>query len=326
MKLKRGLFISFISIILLTELNALDKGFRLSIEPVYTLRNGTLFEYVYEKDSSGTVYKMSELDWPVENISYLGARLDGGWKIIELNTEFTAAIPNKSSKMTDYDWLNQRNHDMCTNKSLTDNRVKSGFDFEVNAGVRFNPVSTLYLFPSIGYSYSDIKFYSANGELWYGTPEWTKLSYYVSHEDSRAHNEKIDEKSAISYDREIYNFQMSLDISYVFFDKLTVGTFVTTMPYTYVKSVDHHYSSDTYFLDIIKSNFKQWDFGASVEYNIWKGLIATTRFDYNILLFEKGINYENKGSSRFFKNSKTTVISGCEGNWWNLQFGLKWAF
>jgi len=335
----------FCALILISSaLFALPEDFRLSVEQTYTLQNGTLVEYVFSNDYKNQEYKESELDWPVKNLSYFGAKVQGGWKHLEVYTDFATAIPGKSGSMDDFDWLNEYNHDMCTNRSTTDNEVQKSYNFNFKTGARFNPISTLQIVPLVGFSYSTINFYSANGSLWYGDKDHHYLkekdtgkiigcyrknpdfSKDLPYDDDNVAEIPCGEDLAISYDREMYSFSAGINVTYTLFEDLTFGIYAYTMPFTYVRTIDHHFYSDSYYLDIMENWFQQWNFGTSVEYRIWKGLSVTTTFDYNLLTLGKGINYTTTQKPKFFKSDKTSAGSGCEGQWWNLQAGVKWSF
>ena len=51
-----------------------------SISPLYQLQNGCLNEYVYDTDSSDELYKLSELNWQLKNLSYAGFQSSFGYK------------------------------------------------------------------------------------------------------------------------------------------------------------------------------------------------------------------------------------------------------
>jgi len=332
----------FISIIFGSILFALPNNFRLSVEPVYNLQNGTIVEYVFVNDAkSNNTVKLSELDWSVSNISYLGSRVNFGWKLLEVDTDFAVGIPEKSGSLIDLDWQDfsvsgnkyyYNDSSMCTNWSRTDNKLTQAFDFNIHAGARFNPVSSLYITPTLGYSYSYKNFYTANGTYKYGTKKNTGFAFNLPYDDPRVVEQVLDERSAISYERECHNVTLQVDAHYLLADRVTFGLLVAASPFTYVSSIDHHFSRDgsnppepSYFLDIMQGAFKQWKFGTYIECKIWKGLSLSTSFDYELLLLIQGENYENT-ERKFYRNSKTSIISGTENNLWNFKFSAKWDF
>lgn len=88
-KLILSLLILFSSVSIFSQIY----DFNLSIEPVYSLKNGRLYEYVKAFDQNSQSYvKMSELDWNLTNLSYLGGRASLDWKYLSIIAELLPAF------------------------------------------------------------------------------------------------------------------------------------------------------------------------------------------------------------------------------------------
>lgn len=344
--MKRFLSFAVITFSICSTLFGLSEDKHFSLMPEFSLQNGRLIEYVFMEDgNTQSETKMSELDWPLANIAYLGGKFEFGWKNFELNGDIKFAVSHASGKMHDYDWLDYvydyedglykyNDSTMCTNCSITENELLNSYIFNIKAGARFNPISTLQIIPMAGIIYNNTNFYSANGSMWYGLKDYTGLPYNIPYTDERVKEKSTNDAKyienniliAISYDKEWFSFTLGMNAFYTLFNNLTLGVNFYTAPYTYIRSIDHHFSSDTYYLDIMSDFFKYWNYGISVEYRIWKGLSAYTAFDYHLQNLIKGETYSALKEPKFYKKNKSDSSSGSEASWWNLDLGLKWNF
>ncbi len=331
-KLILSLFILLSSVSIFSQIY----DFNLSIEPVYCLKNGRLFEYVKAFDQNSQSYvKMSELDWNLTNLSYLGGRASLDWKYLSIIAEVTACLSKDSGTMEDYDWQNYtrtgtspnyyyyyNDTSMCTDKSISQNTINSGTVMNLKIKAKINPIAELMLNPYIAADYEVIKFSGRNGKGWYGN------SIPCSYDSPNAvYYESL---YGIDYNRYTFNAILGLEAGYTFFNRLMLSAYASTSPFTSVQSLDFHHNSSsgttgTFFQDQIKGFFNEWRFGTSVSFNIWESLWFDAEFNYVLQTEMKGITYTD--TSKSMKNkSLASSKSACAANCWDLTFGLKWIF
>ena len=107
-----------------------ELGFHFSVEPLYFFEMGTLNEFVFAKDSLEQKYKLSELNWNVNNHE-IGMKAELGWKWIGLDTSFSFGIPGDSGYMYDSDWMHSTNHSMKTNLSKSEEYMNDAKTFSI---------------------------------------------------------------------------------------------------------------------------------------------------------------------------------------------------
>ena len=108
-----------------------SEGFYLS--PNISLKNGTAKEYVFEAD-----FKLSQLDWQVENEVNLGLDVDFEFKKFFLGLGFSTGLYNFGGMMEDYDWLDENAEDDFTRYSCHDLVVIKDNNFSFDFGFLFH--------------------------------------------------------------------------------------------------------------------------------------------------------------------------------------------
>lgn len=333
--MKRGI-IACIFLLFVSAAFSLPNNFFVSVEPVYSLQNGTLFEYVLAKDSaSNSIVKRSELDWELSNLSFLGIKLNGGWKRFSLNLKFTGAIPENSGNMTDYDWLDSsfindsfyyNNPNLLTTKSINESYLKTDYFFDIYFDVSFYPLDNLKIAPLIGYNYNYLFFHGSNGYGWYGDTKTPKVSW----NDPSADFFEKGSLYPIDYERETNNIYVGVKLSYSPIEPLSLILLASVSPYTSVKSLDKHYTSydgstGKYFYDIMEGSFCQYNINLEAKYIVWRTLSVNLGFDYNYLNQINGVTYSNS-IKKFSTNNKDKTLSACAGTWWSLSLSTQYTF
>lgn len=108
-----------------------SEGFYLS--PNISLKNGTAKEYVFAGD-----YKVSQLDWQVENQVNFGLDVDFEFKKFFLGLGFSTGLYNFGGMMEDYDWLDETAQDEITRYSCHDLLVSKDNSFSLDFGFLFD--------------------------------------------------------------------------------------------------------------------------------------------------------------------------------------------
>ena len=319
---------------------AFDNGFFIGAEPVYSLQNGILQEYViaYDKGSNQNV-TMSRLDWQLENISYLGGRINTGWKFISLSAEYSKAFSKTSGIMEDYDWLDYientfyyyRNPLLCTTKSISENTLNDANNFEIVLKFDINPFFDLVISPFAGFNYSTYSFSGRNAYGWYGNASALTNWKTYSYDSTEAYFYDAGTLGGIDYKRDTSDFFIGASIGCIFFDRVSFGASVSVSPYFNVQSLDFHHISyeDTttgkYYYDIMTSYFNKYNFGAYAECVIVKGLSVDVNFNYYVQDNTPGVTYFNY-KPKFNKTDKSETTSNSTGRFWVLKGGIKYTF
>ncbi|MCR5187502.1 MAG: omptin family outer membrane protease [Treponema sp.] len=330
----KKIFFSLILLFSTLSLGAHIFDFEVSVEPVYSLQNGTLYEYVYVHDyTSDSTVKLSELDWNLNNLSYVGGRASLDWEYFSLIAEITACLSKNSGTMEDYDWLDYTSSgsyyyyndpSMCTNKSISENYLDSSTFMKIMMQGNIPVIWDFFVKPYIGVEYHTIKFSARNGYGWYGDTQ------HVPYTDANATYYASGTLGSIDYDRNTLSTYFGFSAGYSFFDRLSLSAYASFCPYTYVESLDFHHNlnSETtgnFYNDIMYGFFKEWRFGAYVEYKILDSLFVDTSLDFVFLNELSGITY--KDTSKNMKNKTLAVTtSACAAKYWDLKLGIKWTF
>ena len=319
-------------------LSAFDNGFFIGVEPVYSLQNGTLYEYVIAYDNvSKQNVTMSELDWSISNISYLGGRVKTGWNFISLTAEYSKGFSKASGTMEDYDWLNYNTKmapysyidpSICTTKSISENQMNKADNFEISLKLDINPFFDLLISPFIGFNYSSIDFSGRNGYGWYGQVPFSTDGKACSYDSPEA--KFFDKLFGIDYYRQTYEVFLGFSLGYILFDRVSFGGTIGLSPYVNVQSLDFHHSDEegkngNYYHDVMTGYFNKFRFGAYVECMIIKGLSADVSFDYSLQNFTPGVTYQSK-TGKFKKSDKAITTAACSGKYWFLKAGVKYTF
>lgn len=160
--------IVFIGLFTFLVFSVFAKG--IYIAPKIQLKNGIAKEYLFEGS-----YKMSQLDWQVENVILVGFELDFELKHLYLGCDFSYGLYNFDGKMEDYDWLNMLSadytHYSCHNLSLS-----KDLDFSIDIGLMFPLEETgkNYVNLFAQYNFKNTMFEAKNG--YYRYKEYGKIS------------------------------------------------------------------------------------------------------------------------------------------------------
>lgn len=318
--------------------------FSFSVEPLFGLKNGVVDEYVYWNNSTYDDDKLSELNWDIKNELYGGIKLNGSFKNVFLETSFTAAIPKSSGITKDSDWKNVCISDYSdwqfkTNYSETDNYIDYDIGAKVKAGYEFKLLQDkkvkLSLKPFVGFQYENFQFTTKDGTAWYGNVKneiYTDLGKYelcygCSDTDNRnvfkfSSLSNYDGKS-ISYQRQNLIIWLGSDFKIELPKKITVLAGFKVSPYLYSESIDSHYLTNYYYLDVTPGYFSVFDANLGVEYALTKkqSFVLTAEGFYMKTL--RGNDYENS-KKKWSKDDKSSLVDGgAAQRYINITFAYK---
>lgn len=304
-----------------------------SISPLYQLQNGCLNEYVYDTDSSDELYKLSELNWKLKNLSYAGFQSSFGYKNLFFDLNFLYAIPKKSGNMEDSDWLNSSDLSMKTTYSISENTNNMSAIFKVNFYYNFEIINNLTVSPVISAQYNYYDFSARNAEGWYGNYSSPKVSW----DDKDAVYFSSDELGGIDYTRSTILGSLGAKIDYKFLDYFCASFTLKTSPYTYVQSLDTHFADNkctiigSCYLDRMSGLFKHYEASVDLNYIFMTNFVFGIKGDYNYLIQMQGLSKltgitgtSNSKTAETF--TKATTVPRCSGYWWNLGIYAKIQF
>lgn len=314
--------------------NAIQKKseFSFSVEPFFGMKWGNLDELVYQKDSNGEYYKLSELNWQIKNMALLGANAGIGYKRLKGKLHFSALIPASSGIMKDSDWLDSSDTSMKTNFSKSENEIEQAFEISAQISLEFNPIYPLKIAPVFGIGYKTISFKARNGEGWYGNG--------ISNERANGtigNNVSWDDPNAIYYEPgKLFGLDYKREAKQIFagfaleFEPIPIIRVCQTMlisPYTYTVSYDTHYTnqastSGTDYADEVFFVFSRLKSATAVYY------VLNERFEFGFEIsafyaFEQsGDSFQKSHSSKRYTN--ITNQSGAKGGAgaWEVEASL----
>lgn len=335
---KNRLILFFLSYLISFHFVFADDKNKLSFSPFYSLRNGMLYEYVLVTDyASNFTQKLSELDWPVKNISYAGIQLDTKINFVNIHFSFAHGFEKQSGFMEDYDWLdctalNDKyyfiNPSLCTNKSINENYLKNANTIDLNLQFDINPVADFHILPFAGFSYNYYDFIGSNGYGWYGDKDHTNKEYNVAYYDPEA---KFYSLCGIEYKRNIYDFYIGAELNYIFFNKLSLSTSFAVSPFMQIYSIDFHHSNmagtyGTHYHDLMTGYFKHFLISEKAAFKFNSNCSLYFNFDFSIQNKIYGRTFIS-GSDSYTKNNLTKMtFAGCEGKYWQLSAGAAFTF
>ena len=212
-----------------------SEGFYLS--PNISLKNGTAKEYVFTGD-----YKVSQLDWQVENQVNLGLDVDFVFKKFFFGLGFSTGLYNFGGMMEDYDWLDETAQDDITRYSCHDLVVAKDSSYSLDFGFIFDfskECSGKLIFQLEVF---DTEFYGIDG--WYYYKDW-----------------EPDEKAEGTFDGTVITYNPSLTSFYVGFGAKSYfaeNTFINFEGYLGFASgvcTDVHLETNTLYQDYVSGFF-----------------------------------------------------------------------
>ena len=334
-KLKKILIILFLALFFVGKICAFET-FKFSVAPKYALQNGQLDEFVLYSNGK----QLSELNWENNNISLLGVNATMGWEMILLETNMLWGIPKSSGMMYDSDWQNTSNYGMKTNYSESSNNLDLLGDLQVKLGIDIKTWDFLHIIPYLGLSYYRIKYTATGGTCWYGDAESQAKYKYgnnwqahlkefndVPYTNSLAIESDLDsEGDVISYEREMFNYQLGVKAKYNFFTRFTLSADFALSVFTQVNSLDHHILRNIYFLDKMTGLFSSFDTAAELDVKIWKGLSAGAGFRFNYLTQLQGIDYIKNSTDTKFSKASDGSKAAADGYFYNIEAFVRYSF
>lgn len=332
--MKKYLLLLSYGIFFTATLFSQNKIFSFEIEPLFGIRNGTVSEYVYSKNSqTGSEYHLSLLDWDLKNSLYYGIAGDFGIKDFHASINFKNFIPGESGRLQDSDWLQDTGYhtgrtDIKTNYSVHNNTLLEGLNLEGKIRYNFHPTRSFSLAPTAGVSYENYHFIGANGRKWYGTNNPNVPLYdpynacYYPYNDPEPSHVSTGTFSGAVIELERYDFYVWLGLSADYKtadEKWQFGFDFEFSPYTYIISIDSHLerTPPRYFLDISEVTFSSFKGNAFAQLNFTKIMALKINLNFLVTGELKGIEYVS--SSRHGKFNRNSSSIGSSTRYFDFQ-------
>lgn len=310
------------------------EDFSFSIEPLFGLKNGVVDEFVYKLDCAYDDNKWSELNWDIKNELYGGLKLNGEFRNIFLETSFTAGIPKSSGITKDSDWrniecTNAEDYQYKTNYSEHDNYFDYDIGAKVKAGYSFKLLQDkkvkLALKPFAEFQYENFQFTCKDGTCWYGAYSNGHFARWNDW-DNQADNSGDKSGDVMSYQRQNLIIWLGGDIEVALPKNFTVFTGFKFSPYLYSESIDSHYLTSTYYLDITPGYFGAFDCNLGVEYAFTKRQSITLGAEGFYMRELEGDDYINN-TKKWYRNGKAKDADGGSAQRYiNITLSYKYKF
>ncbi len=336
-----SLLFTFTSFAAFTEIPNIN----LSVEPVFSIKNGYLGEYVFLKKAAMAPAtdtgkypddKYSYLEWQIKNELMAGLRLSADYRNLFATAELKYGFPQKSGIIMDSDWLNiqystfHEQQTYKTNYSEHDNKIDSDFLISAQVGYKYNVLKGLNVSPFIGFDFSKITFTASDGHIWYGKDISTHTGAsneqitgpYEPHNSDYVTSENMS-GTVLEYSREETNLWLGAEFDCKFPCDITLSFGARTAAILYTFNSDTHpQAGNTQFTDICWGFFDSYKLNFNLQVPVHRGITATYSFDYYNLNTIRGKSYE-KGSGAVYWKELTLQKGGAAAQFWTSTFGVK---
>lgn len=326
-------FSIFASVYATAEIKRTD--FSLSVEPLIGVKNGQVNEYVFLKESNYDCDKLSELNWEIKNEFYSGLKLNGGYKNIFLEAGFTAGFPQECGTMKDSDWYNNdptlvtetSGHDYKTHYSESDNYIDYDISASLKTGYSFKlpelKKNSTKISPFFEFEYQLFKFTAKNGTAWYGSET---DGYYAAWNDEEKRSIKYFSGDVISYKRQNFIFWLGGSIAFNLPKDFSVGAGFKFSPFVYSESIDCHYLTGSYYLDIVSDFCSLFNYNFNTEYKIDSKKSICLNADYLYMKTLRGKSYSSNSQKWSKDNELKDSEGGADQHCFNISLSFKYNF
>ncbi|WP_407399249.1 omptin family outer membrane protease [Treponema sp.] len=261
----------------------------LSVSPYFSIKSGTLYEYLYSSENSNN--EVSLLEWDYSQLYCLGLKTSFENKNAEFYFGFDFALPLECGNMYDSDYFYKNGIKNKCNYSSSNNYSKLIFNSIFGANYRFSFFERLSITPEFQLQYTFAKFKAQNGHGRYGRAPYSKTGTDVNWDSEDA---KIISKL---YGCEFYRHNLytwtGLTLSYDFTNKFNAGLGFFLSPFSYTYSVDHHLNKptyDTYLKMEGHGNLSKFKYKLFSNTSINHNLILYTHIEFITGNTDKGIS------------------------------------
>ena len=279
---KSSILILIITMFSLSFVHAEDK-IKLTVTPDFSVLNGSLHEYVFNRYCRNTDNMVSRLDWDIINIKTAGIETEILFKKnIYTSFYFTMGFPGKTGYMQDYDWQNSissvwQNDDPTelTDYSIHDNTISNYFSFYCRAGKTF--VMPVNITPFAAYEYETFTFNGTDGYGIYKLYNFSESKYYGS---------------VISYKQNYNSIFVGVTADTTAIPHTYLRADIQVSPFlTWLDAYDYHYTRSKGFYDQIYQAF-QLKADAAAAFSINRNHSFGLKAAYSFMPVSTGNDYD----------------------------------
>ena len=240
------------------QITLFDQNYSFSISGGLGFLYGTSYEIVYR--NSGSKDYLSELQWEIKPLLYLGLNVEFGpqnpleqWGLFA-NLGVKAGLPMETGIMEDRDWMPQSEvPGSLTHFSSHDNYTRAAFLINLGAGLSL-PLSNFLINLSLNFDYWYFKWEGRNGFLQYGPNRYNWTLGSPLYQSWSPNFEKVPITGlAISYTQHWLLTSFGIGAEY-FLDRFTFSAAVL-LGFANCKAIDDHHLTDTRFTGILSMGF-----------------------------------------------------------------------
>lgn len=299
-----------------------------SAEPLFGVRYGTLGEYVYTPDTSGSYQKLSELDWDMKPVWYYGGKASFGWRGISLSGYAAGSIPGRTGSMYDSDWQNitiNGDADTKTNYSISENTLTSSYKLGADVSYTFylDKYVSVQAIAAVDYMYTKME--ARNGYGWYADASTLGTSVGYSYDSDNAIYFSSGELRGVDYTREDMLTWIGVTNIITPFRQFTGTLSFFVSPYAYIQSIDCHYGngSNNYYIDIMSGFCSAYKFETAGAYNFTKNFSLRLTVSWIFSGIIKGEDYYSTSQSGPW-TKVSDVRSGADFNYGEASISMRY--
>lgn len=297
------------------------EGWAFSVEPVFGARLGQCKEILWNKQSSGGYYKISELVYDIFPAWYFGVNAGMRYKRFGLNFYSKFFVPEKCGQLTDSDWQNDAkygNGDTTTKTDYSEHTLllqanaggMAGFDLELQADYKFYPTDFLTLSPLLSFNAQYISFHAKDGMGYYGKKDDRKRIIYPYDDIDHRNVEDFNGKPVINYD--VYNLFLWSGVKADFFpcNWAVISLASELALYSIMFDYDYHITNGKYFFDITNSILFAFRQTIKAELKVKKNLFICQKTVFLFTGQSEGKSYAKLKKDDAYKQNVNSKAGG----------------
>ena len=235
--------------------------------------SGKSQEIVYSQTDSGEIYRLSQLDWQIQNLWVIGGIVSANFLDNRLHFVFDGwgkAIAS-SSIMVDRDWLDKSSIERLTHISWSRSYLKTAYKLVGEMGYDFYQKK----WGRLGFDTCLLTGYE------YFRLFWEDLGGYYIY-DSGLDFGMWPEQLGISYNQEFSIPYFGLQVELEWNEMIAIDLYGKFSWSAYVNEQDVHHLREIVFDDEFE-NGQYWMLGGAFSWRFWKNLECDLKYDYEQL-------------------------------------------
>ena len=217
-----------------------------SFSPSIGSTYGVMNEYVFDT-STGKDIKLSELNWDVIPICFVGLGANVSYSIFDFSFYAMNYFGSASASMRDSDWQNFNDRNMKTNYSISENTINKAFVFRTDFKVSAIKNSFVDFKGMLSLEYTFFDFSARNGYGWYGDRSSTRLPMDVAWNDPRAKFLGVGKLFGVDYQRSHFFTWTGFELCFSPIRFVTLCASFSVSAFSLVSSLDTHYGKTSYY-------------------------------------------------------------------------------